>query len=125
MGRIRKLQSRKTNPNLVSMIDKLLEISAKNDARIWREVAKMLSKPRRLQAEVNVSKIERYLRDGETAVIPGKVLGTGKVERALRVAALAFSENARRKIEEAGGKCMSLIQLASENPKGSGLRILK
>jgi large subunit ribosomal protein L18e len=125
MGRIRKLQRRKTNPNLVSIIDGLLEISAKNDARIWREIAEILSKPRRQQAEVNVSKIERNLKDGEVAVVPGKVLGTGRIERALKVAALAFSESAKRKIEEAGGECLTLLQLASENPKGSGLRILK
>ncbi|MBO8183088.1 MAG: 50S ribosomal protein L18e [Archaeoglobus sp.] len=125
MGRIRKLQLRKTNPNLVSLIDQLLEVSVKNEAKVWREVAEMLAKPRKQQAEVNVSKIDRYLKNGETAVVPGKVLGTGRVERALKVAALAFSENARRKIEEAGGKCMTLLQLANENPKGSGIRILK
>jgi|Deesub1362A_J573_1020465.scaffolds.fasta_scaffold33007_2 large subunit ribosomal protein L18e len=125
MGRIRNLQRRKSNPNLVGLIDELLELSVKNEARIWREVAEMLAKPRKQQAEVNVSKIERYLKDGETAVVPGKVLGTGKVERALRVAALSFSEKARRKIEEAGGKCMTLLQLAGENPKGSGVRIFR
>ncbi len=125
MGRIRKLQTRKTNPNLVGLIDRLLEISVKNEAKIWRDVAEMLSKPRRNQAEVNVSKLEKYLKDGEVAVVPGKVLGTGKVERALRVAAFAFSEMARKKIEAAGGKCMDILQLANENPKGSGLRIIR
>jgi len=125
MGKIRKLQQRKSNPNLVSLIDKLLEISVKNEAKVWRDVADLFAKPRIQPAEVNVSKIDRYLKNGETAIIPGKVLGTGRVERALNVAALAFSEKARKKIEEAGGKCMTLLQLANENPKGTGVRILK
>ncbi len=125
MGKLRKLQARKTNPNLVGLIDRLLEISVKNEAKVWRDVAEMLSKPRRNQAEVNVSKLERYLRDEEVAVVPGKVLGTGKVERPLKVAAFAFSEMARKKIEAAGGRCMDILQLANENPKGSKIRIIR
>src|SRR5215216_6209966 len=37
--------------------------------------------------------------------IPVKVLGQGDVSKALTVRAHAFSETARRKIEEAGGAC--------------------
>jgi len=125
MGKIRKLQVRKTNPNLIGLIDRLLEISAKNEAKIWRDIAEMLSKPRRNQAEVNVSKLQRYLKNGEIAIVPGKVLGTGRVEKPLKVAAFAFSGRAREKIEAAGGKCMDILQLANENPKGTGVRIIR
>jgi large subunit ribosomal protein L15 len=37
--------------------------------------------------------------------IPVKVLGQGDISKALTVRAHAFSETARRKIEEAGGSC--------------------
>ena len=124
MSKIRKLQKRKSNPNLVTLIDVLLSESAKNDAAIWKDVAERLAKPRRLHAEVNVSKIEKYAKADEYVIVPGKVLGSCSVTKPVKVAALSFSETAKRKIVEAGGKCMRIDELLRENPKGSGVRIM-
>jgi len=104
MSRIRKLQKRKSNPNLVKLIDEML---AKNK-RIWKDVAERLAKPSKLHAEVNLSRLERYVSSEEIAIVPGKVLGGGELTKPVKVAALAFSDSARRKIEAAGGVCMSL-----------------
>lgn len=124
MSRLRKMQKRKSNPNLVKLIDELLVASAKNGAKVWKDIAERIAKPRRLYAEVNVSKIERYAKDNETIIVPGKVLGSGKINKKVTVAALSFSESAKRKIEDAGGKCLTITQLLEENPKGSGVRIM-
>ncbi|MET1124080.1 MAG: 50S ribosomal protein L18e [Archaeoglobaceae archaeon] len=115
---------RKTNPNLVTLIDELLKISAESGARVWKDVAERLAKPRRLYAEVNLTKIERYANPGEIVVIPGKVLGGGEISKSVKVAALSFSESAKRKIVEAGGECLKLIEAARANSKGSNVRIL-
>ena len=124
MSRLRKMQKRKSNPNLVKLIDELLVASAKNEAKVWKDIAERIAKPRRLYAEVNVSKIERYAKDNETIIVPGKVLGSGKINKKVTVAALSFSESAKRKIEDAGGKCLTITQLLEENPRGSGVRIM-
>ncbi|WP_290901424.1 50S ribosomal protein L18e [Ferroglobus sp.] len=124
MSKIRKVVRRKTNPNLVKLIDTLLKASAENNAKIWKDVAERLAKPTKHMAEVNVGKIERHLKDNEVALIPGKVLGAGEISRAVKVAAFKFSESAKRKIEKAGGTCMSIEELIKENPKGSNVRIL-
>jgi len=124
MSKIRKLMKRKTNPNLVKLIDELLKASAMNDAPIWKDIAERLAKPKRLYAEVNVSKIQRYAKEGETIIVPGKVLGRGKITKPVTVAALSFSESARRKIIEAGGKCLTIKELLEINPTGSGVRIM-
>jgi len=124
MSKIRKLQRKKSNPNLVTLIDVLLNESAKNDAAIWKDVAERLAKPTRLHAEINVSKIEKYAKADEYVVVPGKVLGGGSITKPVKVAALSFSETAKRKIAEAGGKCMKIDELIRENPKGSGVRIM-
>jgi len=104
MSRIRKLQRRKSNPNLVKLIDEMLA----KDKRMWKDVARRMARPTRLHAGVDLSKLERYISEGEIAVVPGKVLGGGELTRPVKVAALAFSESARRKIEAAGGECISL-----------------
>lgn len=124
MSKIRRLQKRKSNPNLVTLIDVLLDESAKNNAAIWKDVAERLAKPKKLYAEVNLSKIEKYAGEGEYILVPGKVLSSGSLTKPVRVAALGFSEKAQRKILEAGGRCMKIEELVRENPRGSGIRIM-
>jgi large subunit ribosomal protein L18e len=74
---------------------------------------------------VNVSKINRYAGDGETILVPGKVLGSGALDQPVIVAALNFSRSAADKIQQAKGTCMTIEQLLQDNPKGSRVRILR
>jgi len=46
------------------------------------------------------------------------------VTKPVKVAALSFSETAKKKLLEAGGKCMKIEELLKENPKGSRVRIM-
>jgi large subunit ribosomal protein L18e len=43
----------------------------------------------------------------------------------VKVAALNFSASATSKIRDANGQCMTIEQLLQDNPKGSGVRILR
>lgn len=124
MSKIRKMQKRKTNPNLVKLIDDLLKASAENKAKVWKDLAERLAKPLRNYAEVNVGKIDRYVKENEIAVVPGKVLGSGEITKPVTVAAWRFSESARRKIESAGGRVLSIWDLLKENPSGKNVRIM-
>lgn len=116
---------RKTNPRTPELIMALKEGARQNEAAIWRDVAKRLEKPGRNYAQVNLSKINRYAKSGETVLVAGKVLGAGLLEKAVTVAAYNFSATAMEKITELGGKCLTIEQIMEENPKGSGIRILQ
>ena len=120
-----KMNCRKTNPRLTSLISLLKTTSRENEVNIWRDIADRLEAPSKNYAEVNLSKINRYAANGETIIVPGKVLGSGMLEMSVRIAALNFSESASEKIREAEGECMSIEQLISANPKGSKVRILR
>lgn len=113
------------NEALAKTIKELRQESKRNKAKIWSALADMLGIPRRNIAEVNLSKIERYAKNGDEVVVPGKVLGAGKIEKKVVVAAVSFSAAGRQKIKDAGGKCISIGELISKNPKGSGVRILR
>jgi large subunit ribosomal protein L18e len=103
----------------------LLKKKAKeNKASIWIAVAERLSKSRRKRICVNISKINRYSKDGDIIVVPGKVLGAGIINHKITVGAFKFSESAKKKIEEAGGKCTSIINLVEEQPKGTGVKLI-
>jgi large subunit ribosomal protein L18e len=112
-----------TNPLLIETIRYLKRASRVNNVAIWARLAEDLEKSKHSQTAVNISRITRYLQDGEVAAIPGKVLGAGKAKK-ISVAAFSFSMKAKEKIEGAGGECLSLKTLVERNPKGSGVRII-
>ena len=115
----------KTDPNIVLLIDELKRESREGGTAIWRDIARRLEKPRKNWAEVNISRLEIYANDGDTIVVPGKVLGAGSLSKKLTVAAFRFSESAREMIKKAGGRNLTIEELVEENPSGSGVRIMR
>jgi len=102
-----------------------LERSArKNKAPIWGAIAEKLAKPRRGRVEVNLGELARFTKANDTVVVPGKILGAGELKHAVNVASWSASKGVPEKIAKAGGKLMTIMELAESNPKGSGVTIL-
>lgn len=103
----------------------LLERKArKGDIAIWREAAKRLSSPRSTETVVNVARLSR-VGDGKAPLfVPGKVLGTGPVDKKLIVGAFSFSTSARSKIESAGGEALEIPEFVDRYPDGSGVTLV-
>ncbi len=118
----------KTNPYLQRVVAELRDVSREAGAKVWRDVADRLERSRKNWSEVNLSRLSRYAAKGEQIVVPGvllaTVLATGEISTPITVAAFRASGAARKKIEAAGGKAVSLLELAVLNPKGSGVRIM-
>ena len=115
---------RATNPELITLIQSLRKKSHENQVAIWRYLADRVSTSKRRRIAVNVSRLNRHTREGETVAVPGKVLGAGIVDHPINVAAFAFSDQARSKILEAKGKCFSIKALIKENPKGTNVKVI-
>ncbi len=115
----------KTNPQINQLIKILKEKARQEETPLWRDLARRLEKSTRSQAEVNLSRINRYTSDDEIVLVPGKVLGSGALDHKVQVAALDFSKQAEDKIVSAGGKCLDITLLLEENPKGSGVKIIQ
>jgi len=113
-----------TNPVLRGLIRSLRKLGREKQARIWLDVAERLEAPRRARAEVNLSQINRYADGGETVLVPGKVLASGKLDKPVTVAAFKFSRPAIKKIVKAGGRAITIRQLMEENPTGRGVRLM-
>ncbi|HID16891.1 TPA: 50S ribosomal protein L18e, partial [Candidatus Bathyarchaeota archaeon] len=80
----------------------LLKKKAKeNNAPIWEATARFITKSRRRRVCVNLSRIDKYSSEGSTVLVPGKVLGAGKLTHKVIVGAFKFSEKAKSKIEAA------------------------
>jgi large subunit ribosomal protein L18e len=110
----------KTNPELTKIIKELKTVSIKNQAKIWKRVATELEKPTRKRRHINLYQIEKLTKDGETIIVPGKVLGTGELSKQVKIAAWEFSEQAQSKIKNP----LTIQSLIKENPKGRNIRII-
>ena len=117
-------RTKMTNPELISLIRFLRKKSRENEAAIWKRVAERLSKSKRRRIVVNISRISRYTKENDEVVVPGKVLGSGTIDHPVKVAAFAFSEQAKSKIIKAKGECLSIPELVQMNPKGSNVKII-
>jgi len=114
----------KTNPALTRLIEDLRTLSREQGAPIWRDIAERLAARRRHWHEVNLSRVSRVAKDGETVVVPGVLLGAGDLTKRVTIATYRASAGARAKVEKAGGTLLGLRDLAASNPKGSGVRIV-
>ena len=113
-----------TNPELVKLIRSLRKKSRESEVEIWRYIADRLSRSKNRRITVNISRLNRYTKEGENVAVPGKVLGAGKIDHPIKVAAFAFSDQARSKILRAKGKCLSIPDLMKKNPKGANVKVI-
>ena len=114
----------KTNPGLRILIQDLKKKSWENEAPIWRDIAKRLEKPTKQRIVVNLSRIDRYANEGDTVLVPGKLLAAGALTKKVKVAAYNFSQGAVEKVLAAGGECITIETLVDQNPTGNKVKIL-
>lgn len=112
-----------TNIYLQNLILDLKKLSNQKNVNLWKRIAKDLSKSTRQRREVNIYKIDKYCREDETAIVPGKVLSMGELNKKITVAAWNFSNEAREKINKRG-RAITIQELMKSNPEGKKVRII-
>ncbi len=117
-------KTKTTNKVLFDTINDLRKLSAKTEINAWKAVAAKLAGSASQRAQVNLSKIEKEAKSGETIVIPGKVLGDGILSKKLTIVAFSASESAKLKITKAGSTFVEIKDYISKSPKGEPI-ILK
>lgn len=108
---------KKLNPVLVETV-----ISAKKNPN-WINVASELTIPNRKKAAVNISDLEKA--EGEMVVVCGKVLSQGDISKKIKVAALNFSEKAKKKLKDAGCETLTIKEAIESNKDAKGVNILR
>ena len=118
-----KMKRIEKNKQLMELLQLLKKTAIDNKAAVWKRVASDLEKPTRRRRVVNVYKIEKYAKDNEVVLVPGKVLGTGDLNKKVTVAAYNFSDEAYKKIKEKGD-AISIKDLLEKNPQGKKIRLM-
>ncbi|ADL19412.1 Ribosomal protein L15 [Acidilobus saccharovorans 345-15] len=111
-----------TNETMIETL-RLLRSKAR-EKPVWGRVAELLSRPARRRPQVNLSKINRYASDGDFIIVPGKVLGTGKLNKKVTVAAFTFSAKAAQQITSAGGRILTLRDAVNEVQDYTKVKVL-
>jgi large subunit ribosomal protein L18e len=117
-------QTGPTNPLLQDLIGELKKRSIEQSAKLWKRVAIDLEKPSRNRRIVNLSRISRYTQENDVIIVPGKVLGSGDLSHKLTISAYQFSDQAKDKIEKAGSKIITLLELSKQKPNGKKIKII-
>lgn len=112
------------NPLLRRTLVMLEKASKEQNAPIWRSARRLLGKSAGAKVEVNIGLISRIAEDGQALFVPGKVLGSGTIDKKVAVGAFSFSASARSKIVAQGGSALSVEQFLKKYPKGSGVKIV-
>jgi len=102
----------------------LLKMLWDSKRRVWRTIAKKLSKRRKDQVVVNLSKINRLGNANETIVVPGKVLASGFLEKKILLAAHSISYSCIEKIKASKSEYISIEELMKRNPEGKKIKII-
>jgi len=118
------MKARTANPELLKTIKFLEDKSNETGSAVWRDLADRLKKPKHRRCAVNISQINRNSKTKENIIVPGKVLGSGKMDHPVYVAAFSFSDKAVKKIIETGGKCFSIPEFVRQSPQGSNVKIV-
>ncbi|MAF89002.1 MAG: 50S ribosomal protein L18e [Euryarchaeota archaeon] len=95
------------------------------DAKFLGNISRLMSKPRKNLASVNLAKLDRITKKGEVVVVPGKLLGTGLLAHKLEIYSFGASKAAVEGVEKAGGSISPILELVKKHPKGTGVRIIK
>lgn len=111
-----------TNETLKELCLNLEKLAKKENAKIWKRVASELQKPARSKKPVNILKINKCTKEGETALVIGKVLSEGELTKKINIASFNFSTLAKEKL---GKSAITIEELIKKNPKGNKVRIIK
>ena len=81
------------------LIEKLYKLSKDKKKDAYANIARVLEASSRKQPSKNLFNLQKmtYIVDGDIIVIPGKVLGTGSLEKKITIYALSVSDSAKQK----------------------------
>ena len=106
------------------MARELKGASKKNDAPIWSKLAELALKPSSARRTINISQIDKFVKDNDVIIVPGKVLGTGHLSHKITLCSFSMSTGGAKKVLQSGGKILSFTELIKSHPTGKGVVII-
>lgn len=109
---------RKTNPAIVALVAHAKKQPA------WLALARFLSGPSKNYSFYNLNQIDKHAKEGDTILVPGKVLGSGDLTKKVVIVALSISSSAKEKLKKTKSEFIHIADEIKKNPKAEGVKIL-
>lgn len=103
---------------------RLLNQLRKAKRPLWTRVREILLQPKRREAQVNLYKLDKLTNPNDTVVVPGKVLGIGKLMHPLTLAYVDASANAIAGLKESKSNAMPLSLFLEKNADAKNVKIV-
>jgi large subunit ribosomal protein L18e len=101
--------------DVLEWLDVLSSASASTKSpKLWKRVHYLLAVPTRRRISVNIYKINKYSKDGDNIVVPGKVLSLGAMDHKVNIAALEYSKKAKELLGSANCKLMGIKEMIDQ-----------
>ena len=113
-----------TNQVVLQMAKELKGASKKNNAPIWSRLAELALKPSSARRTINIGQIDKFVKDNDIIIVPGKILGTGHLSHKITICSFSISTSGAKKILDAGGKILNFTELIKNYPTGKGVIII-
>lgn len=117
--RLKVRVNRKSNPSVAKTVQEA------SNHEGWKHIGKALSGGTRSYASVNLTKINNSTTEGDTVVIPGKVLGSGDITKKVRIVSLSISDSAKEKLKKTKSEYATILEEIKINNKAQGLKIIQ
>ncbi len=115
-----------TNPRLRKLIAELEKKYRKTKVPLFKDLAERLYRPKRKSRKgVNLTKLNKYVNEGEIAIVPDKVLGYGYVNKKIGVVALSYSKTAKQKLNESKIKIIDFEEFIANAKRPFKVRIIE
>ncbi len=82
--------------------------------KLWKRVHTLLAVPARRRTSVNLYKINKYSKEGDNIVVPGKVLSVGMMDHKINIAALEYSKKAADLLASAGCRMLDIREMIGQ-----------
>lgn len=102
--------------NVKEWLQALSEASKKEHySALYKKTTKLLSIPSRRRVAVSIFKINKYTKENDNVLVPRKVLGTGKLDHKVRIAALELSSGAQSSLKNAGCEIVEIKEMVKRD----------
>lgn len=117
------------NPYLKLLVKLYKFLGRRTESNFNKVVSKRLCQTAKQKPAISTSRLSGHLKgkEGKIAVVVGTITNDPRQLEvpAMKVCALRFTESARKRIDKAGGECMTFDELAMKAPLGKGCLLLR
>lgn len=98
--------------NVTDWLDTLSKMPKEGrNGKLSKRIYALVAVPSRRRRSVNLDKINKYTKDGDNVIVPGKVLSDGRMEHKINIAAMEFSGKALKLLKESDCKISNIKEM--------------